>query len=513
MRWFLLLTTCLVLAGCEASANAPQKGQRAETNVESDTVLRRGQADRSEGSEQVATLADEAPKETDDAASSSETTTSRVPSLWTRKRGVDWPCFLGPTGDSKSPEKGILTEWPPTGPRIVWQRKIGEGYAIGSVSAGRFFQPERVGNRARLVCLNAETGEELWTHEYPTDYTDMYGYDGGPRCSPVVDDDRVYMYGAEGMLYCLETTTGKEIWEIDTFKEFGVVQNFFGVGSTPVVEGDLLIVMVGGSSPDSQGLPLDRVEANGSAIVAFNKHTGKVVYKLGNDLASYASLKLATIDDRRWCFAFCREGLLGFEPRAGKVDFHYPWRAKTLESVNASMPVVDGNQVFISETYGPGSSLLEVIPGDYRVVWADDLRMRQKAMQTHWNTPVLVDGTLYGSSGRHTENAELRAIDWKTGKVLWSEPGLTRTSLLYVDGHLISLGEYGQLQLLKANPEKYDLVAEVLLRSDDGDLRLPGAGAPPLLRYPAWAAPILSHGLLYVRGEGRLVCLELIPDA
>lgn len=444
-------------------------------------------------------------------AASSALQGEELKTIGARTQGVDWPIFLGPTADSKSPELGILTNWTAKPLRVLWQRKLGEGYGIGTVSKGRYYQADRIGKQARLVCLNAETGEELWKFEYPTEYVDMYGYDGGPRCSPIIDGDNVYMYGVEGMLHCLKAGSGELVWKVDTLRDFGVVQNFFGIGSNPVIEGNLLIVMVGGSPADSEGLSLDRVVGNGSGIVAFDKLTGKVVYKITDELASYASLKLATIGGRQWCFAFCRAGLLAFDPTAGKVDFMYPWRAKTIESVNASMPTVVGNEVFISETYGPGSSLLKVIPGDYKVVWADDARKRTKAMQTHWNTPVYVDGYLYGSSGRDTENAELRCIEWQTGKVMWSEPRLTRASLLYVDGHFVSQGEYGQLQLIKANPEKYELVDEVLLRD-----RLPGpalldAPAPPLIRYPAWAAPILSHGLLYVRGADRVVCLELIP--
>lgn len=439
--------------------------------------------------------------------------TERPESLWTRKAGADWPTFLGPTGDSKSSETGILTDWPKEGPRIVWQRPLGEGYGIGSIDRGRYFQFDRVDNRARLVCLRAETGEQLWKFDYATDYQDLYGYSSGPRCSPIVDGDRVYILGAEGMLHCLRVVDGEVIWKLDTNKEFGVVQNFFGIGSTPVIEGDLLIAMIGGSPAESHELPpgqLSLVEGNGSGIVAFDKYTGKVKYKITDELASYASLKLATIDGRRWGFAFARGGLVGFEPTVGKVDFHYPWRDKSLESVNASTPVVVGNQVFISETYGPGSSLLEVRPGGHKVVWSDDPKKRFKAMQTHWNTSIHHKGYLYGSSGRHSNNAELRCIDFKTGEVMWSEQDLNRGSLLYVDGHLLFLEEYGTLYLLKANPKKFDVVARVILQEK---------ALPPLLletktllKYPAWAAPVLSHGLLYVRGSDRLVCLELIPE-
>ena len=446
---------------------------------------------------------------------------AELKNLGTRKAGIDWPIFLGPTQDSKSPETGIITKWTANKPRIVWQAELGTGYGAPTISKGRLFQFERVGELARIYSLHAETGKELWQYKYPTDYSDYFGYNNGPRCSPVVDGNRVYAYGAEGMLTCLTADEGKRVWQVDTKKDFGVVQNFFGVGSTPVIEGDLLIVMVGGSPADSQALGagnLDRVEGDGSGIVAFDKFTGQVKYKLTDELASYASLKLATINGRRWCFSFSRGGLVGFEPKSGKLDFEYPWRAKILESVNAAMPVVVGDQVFISETYGPGSSLLKVAPGSSEIVWKDDDRRRQKAMMTHWNTPVYHNGYLYGSSGRHTENAELRCIEWKTGKVMWSEPGLTRSSLLYADGHFICQAEYGQLIVFKANPEKYEPVSAVELTRPQ--VAGPAVGPAPkvpaadklLLKYPCWAAPVLSHGLLYVRGDDRLVCLELIPE-
>ncbi|HWB08518.1 MAG TPA: PQQ-binding-like beta-propeller repeat protein [Pirellulales bacterium] len=436
-----------------------------------------------------------------------------IPDLRTRHDGDDWPSFLGPTGDSKSRETGIRTNWPKEGPPLVWHKRVGDGYGMPAISRGRLFQFARADRQMRLACMKSETGEELWKFDYPSDYEDYYGYDSGPRCSPVVDDERVYIYGVEGMLHCLSVADGREIWKVDTVQRFGVVQNFFGVGSTPVIEGDLLIVQVGGSPEESKGIlpgELNRAKPNGTGVVVFDKYTGEVKYTLGDELASYAVPVLASIDGRRWCFVFARGGLLGFNPKTGEADFHYPWRAKVLESVNASNPVVVGDRVFISETYGPGSSLLSVKPGGYEVVWSDKENRRAKAMQTHWNTPVHVDGYLYGSSGRHEENAELRCIELATGKIMWSEPGLGRTSLLYVDGHFVCLTERGGVLLVKASPEKLDVVAATILPTKEPLAGLDG-GPPRLLRYPAWAAPILSHGLLYLRGGDRLVCLELIP--
>jgi outer membrane protein assembly factor BamB len=430
--------------------------------------------------------------------------------LRTRRSGSDWPRFLGPTGDSISTEKGILAPWPKEGPRLVWQRRLGEGYGMPVVGRGRLFVFDRAGDRARLRCCNSETGAELWTFDYPTDYRDLYNYNGGPRCSPVLDGDRVYIYGVEGMLYCLRVEDGKPIWKVDTVADFHVRQNFFGVGSTPVVEGDLLLVQVGGSPQnDPSRTARDWPKGDDSGLVAFDKYTGKVRYHVTDELASYASPVLATLGERRWCFLFARGGLVGLDPASGKVDFRYPWRAKIVESVNAGNPVVVGNRVFLSETYGPGSALLEVKPGACKEIWTDrDKGIRDKSMRCHWNTPIHIDGYLYGCSGRHINEAELRCIELATGKVLWRKPGLTRTSLLWVDKHFICLGEDGILRLLKVNPDKYEEVSSV-------ELKHPGAdGRPePLLNEPCWAAPILSHGLLYLRGADRLVCLELIPQA
>src|SRR4051794_9503681 len=264
-----------------------------------------------------------------------------------RAEGTDWPRFLGPLGTSVSTETGIVVPWPEKGLRVVWHKPVGQGYAAPTISKGKLYHVDRVGNKARLHCLDPRTGASHWTFDYPTQYRDHYGYNGGPRCCPVVDDDRVYVHGAEGILHCVDTA-GKLVWKVDTVAEFGVVQNFFGVGSTPVVEGDLLIVQVGGSPANSDPRDFQALKGNGSAVVAFDKRTGKVVYRLGDELASYSSPVLATIDGRRWAFVFARGGLLGFEPGTGKLDFNFPWRADDLESVNASSPVAVGDKVLIS---------------------------------------------------------------------------------------------------------------------------------------------------------------------
>jgi len=423
------------------------------------------------------------------------------PDLRTRTGGEDWPGFLGPRRDGKSSEKGLVPRWPAAGPRVVWQRKLGESFGTCSVQRGRAFHFDRYGDKVRLTCMKSETGEELWKFESATDYVDAYSDNSGPRCFPVVDADRVYVFGIDGMLHCLRVADGTVVWKKDTSRDFNVVRNFFGVGSTPVVEGELLIAQIGGSPPNSPPITSGELRGLDSGVVAFDKRTGEVKYKISDELASYGSPVCATIAGRRWGFVYARGGLLGFEPTTGKVDFHYPWRVAMINSVNVCTPVVADDLVFVSEAYGIGGSVVKARPGGFDVVWKDG-RKRDRSFSAWWATPVHVDGYLYGSSGQQGSEPELRCVEIKTGKVAWSAPGLPACSLLYVDGHFVSLAEDGVLRLVKVNPERYEEVAKVELKSQDGE---------PLLRFPARAAPVLSHGLLYVRGKDRLVCLELIP--
>jgi outer membrane protein assembly factor BamB len=397
----------------------------------------------------------------------------------------DWPSFLGPNRDGKSAETGPLA-WPPA---KLWERELGDSFGGASVAKGRLYHFDRFGDAVRLTCLDAATGAERWRFEAPTAYVDGYGDNHGPRCCPVVDGDRVYAYGADGLLFCV-SVEGKLLWKRDTAKDFGVLPNFFGVGSTPLVEGDLLLVHVGGSPPGSPGVETGATP-NGSALVALDKVTGELRWKCGDDLAAYGSPVVATVGGRRRAFVHARNGLLGFDLKGG-VDFHHPWRAKSLQSVNACTPVVLGDLVFVSESYSVGACVLRVKEKDVELVWSDG-RKRDRAFSAWWNTPVEVDGLLYGTSGQGGET-DLRCVELATGKVRWSEGGLGPTSLTYVDGHFVALSDDGTLRLLKANPERYEERGK----------------AATGLKAPARAAPTIARGLLYVRGKDKLQAYRLV---
>jgi outer membrane protein assembly factor BamB len=414
------------------------------------------------------------------------------------KAGSDWPTFLGPTQDNVSTEKGVIAPWPKAGLSKVWDCPLGVGYPPPVVAAGKLYHFDRFDDACRLTCRDAHTGKRLWEFDYPTTYQDYYGYDPGPRACPVVDGDRVYTYGPEGLLHCLRTEDGKEVWKVSTKAKFHFHQNFFGVGSVPVVDGDLLIVAVGGSEKGPRPVDLRDAKPDGTAIVAFDKKTGEVRYAKGDELASYSSPVVRTVGGKRLGLYFARGGLLGFDPQTGTTAFHYKWRSPLEESVNAATPVTTGDRVLVSECYGPGSAYLDLKGGKPKEVWTDADRDKfDKALMCHWNTPIAVGGFLYGCSGRHDNEADLRCVDLKDGEVKWRQKRTFRCTLLLVDGHFVCLSEYGDLALLKVNPEKYEEVSKYSV---------------PELSYPCWAPPVLSHGLLYVRGKGRLVCLELIPE-
>lgn len=413
------------------------------------------------------------------------------------REGSDWSRFLGPNGDASSPETGILTAWPKDGLRKVWEAPLGIGYAPPTVAGGRVYHFDRFGDNSRLTCRDAATGEFAWKFEAPTQYVDQYGFEPGPRACPVVDGDRVYLYDPEGMLFCLSAADGKELWKVDTRDKYRFRQNFFGVASVPVVEGDLLLVAVGGSPAGPRPTDPDEVKGNGTAIVAFDKKTGEQKYALGDELASYATPAVVTVSDRRIGLYFARGGLLGFDPQTGKELFHYPWRARVLESVNASNPVVVGDTVLLTESYEKGSACLKLADGGVKEIWTDAAADRlEKALMGHWCTPVAEGGFVYGSSGRHTNEADLRCVELATGDVKWTERRTTRCTLLKIDGHALSLGENGELRLFKLTPTKYEEAAR---------------WEPPDLEYPCWAPPAVSRGLLYVRGKRKLVCYELTP--
>ncbi|WP_442507164.1 PQQ-binding-like beta-propeller repeat protein [Novipirellula sp. SH528] len=425
----------------------------------------------------------------------------------TQKSVLRWPRLLGEDFDGNAATEQTF-DWS-SKPSFLWSLEVGEGYGLGSVWGDEYFQFDAelsaTGPVERLRCIDLATGKVKWQDARPLVYRDMYGYESGPRTTPTLDSQSVFTFGVSGELVCRDRSTHQVRWSVDTNKKYGVVQNFFGVGSSPLLFDDLVIVMVGGSPAEDAAIApgrLDRVSPNGSALVAFDKATGKERWKCGDDLASYSSPRTIQIEGQTLVLAYARENLLCVDPKLGKVLWKYPHRADILESAIAMTPVVDANQVFLSECYQIGSVLLNVTAQKAEAVWKDPpFDRRSQSMRSHWATPVLIDGFLYGCSGRNAPDSDFRCIQWDTGEVKWSDPRRTRSSATRVGDVMLVLEERGTLQVVKANSEKFELVNE--WRLDEGD-----ADVPPI-RYPCWSAPIVVGNRMLVRGDDRVVCFEI----
>ncbi len=387
--------------------------------------------------------------------------------------GADWPQFLGPSRNGTSAETGLADTWPAKGPPVVWDREVGDSYASPVIARGRLLLFHRIGNEDVLQDLDAATGKPGWKYAYPTSYSDALGKGDGPRSTPVVAAGKVYLLGAGGQLHCVDARTGKKVWARELLSEYTVPNSFFGFGSSPLVEGKLLIVNVGG---------------DGSGIVAFDQGSGKKVWKATSDEASYASPIAATVDGVRHVFFFTRTGLVSLDPASGKVRFSKRWRSRQFASVNAASPVLlGGNHLFLTASYDTGAVLLKVKKDGVEEVWKNNT-----SLSAHFSTPVAVGDQLYGFDGRQEFGAQLRCLDWKTGKVRWTEKGFGCGSLLAADGKLFVLGEHGELVLLKSSPDRYIEKARATV-----------------LGSPCRALLALSNGLLYARDGRKLVCWKV----
>ncbi len=371
----------------------------------------------------------------------------------------------------------------------------------------------RLGDEEVVNCFEAATGNPVWHYAYPSHFVDPYGYNNGPRSTPLLTTDRCYAFGAEGKLICLDLKTGKLIWQRDTGIDWNVPPAFFGVGSSPILEDNRLLVMVGGQP--------------NSGMVAFDAGTGKVVWESVGEpnwqgqpmvgwpnerkvkwqswekQASYSTPVVVSIRGQRHILCLMRQGLVSLNPTNGEVNFSFWFRSHANDSVNAMNPVVVDDLILLSAAYYKiGSVLLRVrIDGNgVDEVW------RGTALEVHWTTPIYHDGLLYAFSGRNEPDAHFRCVEFKTGKIMWDRdeswpPHSTPTPSVYGRGScilaedkLIVLGEGGLLGLFRVNPLRPEEISRFQV---------------PQLHHPCWTAPVLSRNRLYLRSEDRLVCLDL----
>lgn len=385
----------------------------------------------------------------------------------------DWPQFLGPNRDGVSEEKGLIKEWGESGPPKLWQRDVGEGFSGVAVAGERAILFHRLRNDAIIECLNVRDGRTLWKTSYETDYSDGFNKGDGPRATPTIAGNRVVVLGAEGMLVCLDLEKGTKLWQRNLQMDYGAGPGFFGIGTSPVVDQERVLVNVGGKR---------------AGIVAFALEDGKELWKATDDAASYASPVVRTIAGRRLAVFFTRNGVALLDPADGKVNYTKRWRARYEASVNAATPLVIGDLAFFSTTYETGALLLKLGKGEPEEVWSND-----ESMSNHYNTAIHHDGFLYGFHGRQEATPSFRCIELKTGKVRWEEKKFGCGSLVLADGKLFLLTERGELILALPDPDRYVELAR----------------APVFAARPCRAQIALSNGRLFARDERHLVCFDV----
>jgi outer membrane protein assembly factor BamB len=449
---------------------------------------------------------------------------------WKEPSGEDWPGFLGPSGNGITRDPGIAEPWPEKGPPVLWTKPLDEGYASVSVRGGKLIGFYGANTGETVECLRADTGAPLWKYEYSGSTAVPY-YGDGPRASPVLSANRCYTVGLSGQLLCLDLETGKPVWSRELPKDFDIVFPPFGLGPSPILEGDLLIVAVGGRP--------------NSGVVAFRAATGEVAWRAvgketwdgvetgrkrqpryrwtGNEeLISYSSPLAVTIHGKRQILCLMRQGLVSLDPQDGHLNFKYWFSPRMSNSAVAARPVVFDDRIFLTASYRLGCVLLEVDASckSVKPLWSGG---RPAA---HWSTPIYFEGYLYGFGGREEGAAALLCLDSKTGKPLWETRGYDtnrhdlvldratgavknrttkkvvpfpffgRGSLTLVGRKCLILGERGTLALAELSPKGYREVCRASV---------------PGIKFPSWQNPVLAGKRLYIRDTKRVVCLDLSP--
>jgi outer membrane protein assembly factor BamB len=384
----------------------------------------------------------------------------------------DWPQILGPARNGMYDGPPIVASFPRTGPPLIWKRDVGAGFSGPAVVGGRLILFHRVNSKETVEALDALTGKTIWTFDYPTSYRDDFGFDEGPRAIPVVGGGRIFTHGADGILTAIDFASGKKLWSVDTRQVFQAPKGFFGVASSPVVDGDRVLINVGGK---------------GAGVVAFDAASGKVLWQSATDEASYSSPIVADINGQHTAVFFTRNGLLALDPASGAQRYQFRWRSRQAASVNSATPIVFKDQIFLSASYSTGAVLLQVAGNAVKPIWSGE-----ESMSNHYSTSVLKDGYLYGFDGRQEFGQTLRCVEFATGKVMWNVDGFGAGSLLVADNTLVIMRESGELALASASPKAFAFRSRAQL-------------LPRVVR----AYPALSDGRLYVRNEHQLGAFDL----
>ena len=383
---------------------------------------------------------------------------------------MDWPQWQGPDRTRVSTETGLLKQWPAAGPALVWTANgVGGGYGSVAVAGDRVFVQGARGRTSVVIALNRADGKEIWSKALGASQSDERG--PGPRGTPTVDGDRLYVLSESGDLLCVKID-GTAVWQRNILRDFKGRQPNWLISESPLVDGAHVIVMPGGQ---------------GAGIVKLDKMTGATVWtsKELSDPASYSSIVAADVGGVRTYLAFTSAAGVGVRASDGKVMFRYPNAANYV--ANVATPIFSNNKVFFSSAYGTGGGLLDL------TVQNGEVKAREvyftRSMNNHHGGVLLADGYLYGFN-----DSILVCLEFATGKMMWRDRSVGKGSVIFADGSLYIQGEDNEIALADATPSGY---------REKGRFRIPDKGLP------SWAHPAISDGRLYIRNQDTILVYDI----
>jgi len=421
-----------------------------------------------------------------------------------RLQAVDWPQYRGALADGVWTETGIVQKFPASGLKMLWRSPIKGGYTGPSVANGRVYVTDFVYTRRprgteRALALDEQTGAIVWTREWEADYTGM-GFDGGPRATPTVDGDRVYVLGSAGNLLALNADTGEVLWRKDYQKDFGAKPSewsfYFGFSSPPIVDGNRLICVVGGA-PDAK-------------VVAFDKLSGKELWRAlrADTEPGFSQPIIVRAGGTRQLIVWHIGAVSSLDPETGRVYWEQPFKVD--ETMAVMTPVFDGSKLLVSSFY-TGSMMLEldVAKPAARILWKSKStsEILTDGLHALMSTPFIVGDYLYGICSF----GQLRGLNASTGERIWETQAVTRERARWSSALMVRNGDRffinndrGELVIARLAPDGYHEISRTTLvkpTSRASNRRELGA--------VNWTPPAYANRHLYTRNDEEIVAFTL----
>ena len=423
----------------------------------------------------------------------------------------DWLQWRGPDRSAEWRETGILERFPDDGLTVTWRVPVNGGFAGPVVADGRVFVLDyreddgsrTMDGRERVLALDEETGEVLWTHDWPTTYRNIIGkYATGPRATPAVDGDRLYVVGAGGMILCLDTATGDVVWEIDTLTAYGTTVPVYGVSSSPLVDGDHLITVTGGE-PDA-------------LIVAFDKRTGVEIWRslpLNTEMG-YGQPMIYEAGGVRQLIVWHPRALSSLDPATGEVYWEEEW----VSNMPVVTPVKSGSYLLVTQFFR-GATMLRLNPDrpDAEILWRgrsrSELPDQTDGLHSLITTPIIDGDYIYGVGSY----GELRALDARTGERVWESRQMVaqeRWSAAFMVRHgdrFFVANDTGELIIARFTPEGYVEIDRT--RLIEPTLRTRGGATGRWGDRPVvWSHPAYANRHIVARNDREIIRASLAAD-